>query len=92
MSQSSLEDWIKEKKLDLAEKIMFYYSYSGGHPKPNRCEYDSSSFELYKKYRKRDVPEGAKDLGLIEWYIFGKCPKCGRKDIPVTHYPNSYLW
>ena len=91
MYRKDPKDWIKEEKLNLVEKIRFYCDWTGSSPKPNRCNYDGTRFELYKKYRKRDVPQGAKDLGLIEWYILGKCPNCNIESL-ITGSPNSYLW
>jgi hypothetical protein len=87
----TLKPWVSEIKLTLKERIRWRLSDTGGYPKAYKCPYDSSRFELYKSFRRREVPLESKDLGLTEWYITGKCPSCGIEAM-ITSSPNSYLW
>lgn len=91
---SLLFKWIKEEELSLLENIKSFF---GGFEIP-KCEYDRNKLKLYKRYQKKEVPEnfsqtlglkGSKDLDLLEWYIIGKCPKCGNEEF--VSGPDSYL-
>ena len=104
MRQSNLEIWIKEEKLNSKERRKFCWKNGyrkNTHllpilfrgipivPNPTKCEYDGSTFELYRKYRKKNIPEDAKDLGILEWHIFGKCLKC-KRERQLTNIENEY--
>lgn len=107
MSQSNLEAWVKEEKLNLKERRKFCwtngYRKNGDQlpifirsffgypivPNPTKCDYDGITFELYRKYRKKNIPEDAKDLDILEWHIFGKCPKC-KRERQLTNIENEY--
>jgi len=46
-------------------------------PPPKRCEYCGETFVWQKVELPRPVPEGARDLGLVDEWVRVVCPECG---------------
>lgn len=89
--ESKKKPILSYRRLNTLEKIIFKFNKASGNTQQNKCYYDHTKLVLYKAFVKRLPPIGAKDLDLIDWFMFGECERCGKLYTISTHV-NVYYW